>query len=437
MEDGYKFNSQFQEKILALLVRDHSFLLCYREVVKPYFFENPVHVDIARIITNYYDRYQGIATFETTLTLIDDYLEQRGKRSKDPEDLRRLYYKTLDNIYGMDFTDTEYVKDRAVQFAKHQAIKDAILKSVDLLGEDKFEEILEVVHKAQQVGENADNLGLIYFENIAERLNSSQIELAEGILGTGSRDLDDAIGGGLGSKELGFIIAPPNVGKTLRLINIGTAGLWQRKTVIHYTLEMSETRVASRYDACLSGRPISELSEVPGKLEEQLKKIEKQSGGKLVIKEFPTGTASINDIKSHLTMLKNIKGLTPGLVIVDYADLMRPTSTYNEKRHELSNINVGIRSLAKEMKIPLWTASQTNRGSLDKKIITIADFAEDFSKAAVADIVVALCQTQEEYDEGLLREFVAKSRNSKKFQVLNKKVDYDKMKVMDDGVIGE
>lgn len=432
--DTYNFNLAFQEKILALLVRDIDFMVAYRDVIKPFFFENPIHVDVARTIISYHDTYSTIATVETCLNLVDEYLEKKLSRAKNPEEQKRLYYKVIDSIYSMDFPDGEYVKDKAVQFAKFQAMKEAILKSVDLLQEGKQSEIEDIIRKAQLVGENTTDLGLFYFDNIEERLNET-IELnAEGVLPTGSKDLDEALGGGLGNKELGFILAPPNVGKTLRLINLATGALWQRKTVVHYTLEMSEIRVANRYDANLTNQTFEDMKENPLKLPTKLEQIKKMTGGNLIIKAFPTSTATVNDLRSHLTRLQNYRGVKPDLVIVDYADLLRFHTNFGDVRHNISEVNKALRAVAIERNCPLWTASQTNRAALDKKIITIADLAEDFSKAAIADVIVALCQTPDEYDTGLMREFIAKSRNSKKFQILQKVVDYMKMKVHDDGL---
>ena len=65
-----------------------------------------------------------------------------------------------------------------------------------------------------------------------------------------------------------------------------------------------------------------------------------------------------------------------------------------------------------ESNIPIWTASQANRASLAKKVVTEGDIAEDFGKAQTADVILALCQTKQEYDDQEMRIFIAKNRDS-------------------------
>jgi replicative DNA helicase len=428
---SYSFNATFQQKILSLLVRDDGFLLGYREVIKPFYFENPVHVDVCRIITEYFDNYRSLPDLSTMTELIEFGIAKKLERAKKPEEIRAAYMKTVDSIYEMEMTDLEFVKDKTVEFAKHQALKDAILQSVDFLDENKYDEIQESVKKALEVGQNAANLGTFYFDNIEERILSYQEDTINGTVSTGSRDLDNCLNGGLGAGELGVIIAPPNVGKTLRLINLGKAALYQKKWVFHYSLEMDEKTIAKRYDACFTGRDIQSVADSPKKLQTQLGNVKKVAGGNLVIKSYPTKTATINDLKSHLTMVKAKFGIKPGLIIVDYGMILSSRQGYNDKRHEVASCYEDLRALGQEEGCPVWSAAQTNRGGLSKKTVTIEDLAEAFEMAAIADVMVALCQTPEEYEDDALREFGAKCRNSKKYWTLEKTINYNTMQVID------
>ena len=62
----------------------------------------------------------------------------------------------------------------------------------------------------------------------------------------------------------------------------------------------------------------------------------KELDGSLIIKEYPTKSASSNTIKAHLSRLVK-RGINPGLVIVDYGDLLKPVVIRKEKRNELTN----------------------------------------------------------------------------------------------------
>ena len=59
--------------------------------------------------------------------------------------------------------------------------------------------------------------------------------------------------------------------------------------------------------------------------------------GTLIIKEYPTKSASSRSIRTHLEKLR-MRDINPDMMIIDYGDLLRPISGKNEKRHELESI---------------------------------------------------------------------------------------------------
>ena len=76
------------------------------------------------------------------------------------------------------------------------------------------------------------------------------------------------------------------------------------------------------------------------------------------------------------------------MVIMDYADLLRGHG--REIRHELGNIYEDLRGLAGEYDLPIWTASQANRSSLEEDIIDASKVAEAYSKVMIADFVISV-----------------------------------------------
>ena len=99
------------------------------------------------------------------------------------------------------------------------------------------------------------------------------------------------------------------------------------------------------------------------------------------------------------------------MIIVDYADLLKPTSNYREKRTELESIYEELRSLAYEFSCPVWTASQTNRSGLDAEVITMNSISEAFSKCFVADFIFSVSRTIMDKAKNGGRVFIAKNRN--------------------------
>jgi hypothetical protein len=134
-------------------------------------------------------------------------------------------------------------------------------------------------------------------------------------------------------------------------------------------------------------------------------------------------------IKSHLTKLRIARGFKPDLIILDYPDIMKPSRDYSEKRTELELLYEEIRGMAQEFNCAVWVASQTNRGALSKKVVTIADLAESFGKAATSDFMLALSQTKQEKRDGEVRYYVAKHRNGQSDETIHCDIDYTTMKV--------
>tara|TARA_B100001964_G_C13991145_1_gene490691 strand:+ start:16 stop:492 length:477 start_codon:yes stop_codon:yes gene_type:complete len=106
-----------------------------------------------------------------------------------------------------------------------------------------------------------------------------------------------------------------------------------------------------------------------------------------------------------------MKGASIDMVIVDYADLLRPVTAQREKRNELESIYEELRGLAQEYKCPVWTASQTNRSGLNAEVITMESISEAFNKCFVSDFIFSISRTTDDKLTNTGRVFIAKNRN--------------------------
>ena len=195
-------------------------------------------------------------------------------------------------------------------------------------------------------------------------------------------------------------------GKSMVLVHLGSQALKEGKTVVHYTLELQDTVVACRYDSCITKYPLSDLGNFKDEIFEEIKNLD----GTLIVKEYPTKSASTNTIKVHLSRLIK-RGIEPGMVIVDYADLLRPVVVRKEKRTELESIYEELRGLSNEFNCPVWTASQTNRSGLNAEVVTMEQISEAFDKSFVADFICTLSRTIEDKQNNRAKMFIAKNRN--------------------------
>ena len=190
------------------------------------------------------------------------------------------------------------------------------------------------------------------------------------------------------------------------LVHLGAAALQAGKNVVHYTLELSEAVIGQRYDSCISRVHLKDLVSMKDMIKETISEVE----GELIIKEYPTKTASVNTMRSHLEKLKK-RNKKIDMILVDYGDLLKSTTNYKEKRTELESIYESLRALGQEYECPVWTASQTNRSGLNAEVITMESISEAFNKCFVADFIFSVSRTVEDKTTNTGRIFIAKNRN--------------------------
>jgi replicative DNA helicase len=313
-----------------------------------------------------------------------------------------------------------------VTFCKHQAITAAILEGPKLLQEEKFEEIESKIREAVSVGVGIMDMGEQYFIGWPERLRRRSQVTTLSTVPTGITELDSYLNGGLHAKQLGLWMGPTSRGKSLALMHCGKRAVIIKKRVAHYTLELSQDEVSTRYDATFSKIPVHDLLDKEYLLAARLDRLGLTWGNTLIVKEYPTKKAGVGTIRAHLLQLASI-GFIPDLVIIDYLDLLRPPRYYKEKRDELSAITEEMKGLATEMSFPIWSATQANRSAISMETHTEEQMSEDIGKANISDILITLNQTKEEVDDEIMRLFLAKNRNGPRYRTIKIKTAFDRM----------
>lgn len=177
--------------------------------------------------------------------------------------------------------------------------------------------------------------------------------------------------------------------------------------VNYYTLELGEEYVGKRFDANITGLDTEGLKKGRSKVEKTLKSLT----GNLIIKEYPPKSASINTIKAHIQKCTDM-GMKPDLVIIDYVDYLKSPSKvkYLERKDEIDDVFISAKALAKEMKIPVITPSQVNRGGAKDDVIEGDKAAGSYDKIMVADICLSLSRKKEDKVLGTGRLHLMKSR---------------------------
>ncbi len=203
------------------------------------------------------------------------------------------------------------------------------------------------------------------------------------------------------------------------LVMLGAEALKQGKTVLHYTFELSEMAVGIRYDSYLCGIASNDIPENQNFVKDFY---ENSNFKKLIIKEYPTGSATAMTIKGHIEKLR-LRNIVPDILIIDYADIMRSTAHSELLRQELKLVYEQLRNMAMELQMPIWTASQSNRSGATMDIIGMENMSESYGKAMVADVILSLSRKPDEKATGAGRLFIAKNRAGRDGIVFNLNID--------------
>lgn len=219
--------------------------------------------------------------------------------------------------------------------------------------------------------------------------------------------------GGMEPARLGMFMGPSGRGKTLALVHAGCASLRRGYQVVHITLEIDALEVEARYDANFTGVAINKLVDNIQKYHSKLIKVQRAIKSHLYIKEWNSGEVTVADIRAYLDVVRSESGKDIDLLLIDYADLIKPNS--NRQNDEatymgLAQIVRDLRSISSQYDCAVWTASQTGRNSFAAKQIHMQDVAECIEKVRIADVIIGLCQTDDEQRRNRIRLALLKNR---------------------------
>ena len=386
-----QYGPHFQIKAISSLLTHKEFLINIHDILSEEYFDNQAHKWIIKEILRYYDKYH------TTPSM--DILKVEVKKI-DNEVLQLSVREQLREAYQASEEDLEYVQEEFSLFCKNQQLKKALLNSVDLLKAGDFDGIKHIVTSALKAG-NDKNVGHEYNKDIETRFR----EDARTTISTPWEKINDLLQGGLGNGDFGLIFGNPGGGKSWSLVALGGYAVKLGYNVIHYTLELGESYVGRRYDAFFSQVPVDKILQNRDKVEE----IIPQLPGELIIKEFPTGRATMSTLESHITKVED-SGVKPDLIIIDYVDLLATRKKTADRKGEIDDIYTSTKGLARQLDIPIWSVSQVNRAGAKDDIVEGDKAAGSYDKIMITDVCISLSRKKADKVNGTGRFHIMKNR---------------------------
>jgi RecA/RadA recombinase len=390
-----KFGQEFQTKCVSALISDKLFLERIYDILSVEYWETDANKWVVETTKEYFIHYKDLPTLNV-FKIKSDNIENEVLKRSVIDQLRLVYTK-------MNDTDLKFVKEQFLEFCRNQKLKNAIMESVDYLKQGQYDSIKNVVDDALKAGSER-NLGHDYTEDIEKRMS----EMARETIPTGWEIIDQICDGGLAKGELGFIVAPAGSGKSWLLARLGAEAMKRGKNVAHFTLELNENYVGLRYDACFTGIDFQSIRQNV----EIVKKKISDIPGRLFIKYFPIKTIAPHNLKTHAERIQMLTGKKIDMMVVDYADLLRPmTAEKNSNSYsEAGSVYEELRTVAGELQIPIWTASQSNRSSHEEEVIQAHNVADSYRKIMTGDFILSLSRKMEDKAASTARIHVMKNR---------------------------
>ena len=427
---------KLEQTILRNLIQNDDYLRKSLPFLKDEYFTDKSEKAIFNEIVSFTNTYNSTPSVEA-LTLA---IKEKRNFTNDEVEKCETYLQEIEQSSKTEQkTDNNWLIDKTEKFCQEKAIYNAVLDSISILdGKDNKNDkgaIPKILSDALAVSFD-NSVGHDYLED-----SDARYEFYHRTEERIPFDLDyfnKITKGGLPKKTLNIALAGTGVGKSLFMCHVAAGAMAQGKNALYITMEMAEEKIAERIDANLLNVSIDDLMQLPKDLyDRKVKRVREMTTGKLIIKEYPTASASAVHFRTLLNELNLKRNFVPDIIFIDYLNIccssrIKAGANVNSYTY-VKSIAEELRGLAVEFGVPIISATQTTRSGFTSSDPGLEDTSESFGLPATADLMFALISSEELEALGQIMVKQLKNRysdpsNYKRF-VLG--VDRSKMKLYD------
>ena len=387
--------SNIEQLILRNVITDDAFMRKVLPFIQPEYFQG-VYNQLFKEVAKYAAKYNKMPTQEAFKIEIES-----NNRFSDDQYIAACEIMPTIFDTATEKSDTDWILDTTEKWCQDRAIHNAIMESISII-DGKHQELSknalpDLLTKALAVTFDT-NIGHDYLENMEERFDFYNAQ--EDRIAFDLEYFNIITKGGIPNKTLNVALAGTGVGKSLFMCHIAANALTQGRDVLYITMEMAEERIAERIDANLLNVPIGDLQDMQRSVfTSKVADVASRTNGKLIIKEYPTGSAHAGHFRALLNELKLKKNFVPEMVFIDYLNICtssRMKAGGNVNSYTLIKaIAEELRGLAVEFNLPIFTATQTTRSGFSSSDPGLEDTSESFGLPATADLMFALVSSDE------------------------------------------
>jgi len=425
---------KLEQAILKNLVYNEDYLRKVLPFIKSEYFSDRTEKTLFDEITSFTETYNSTPTPEALSIAIKE------KNTLTDDEVKKCE-NYISEIEANRQTETEiqWLIDKTEKFCQEKAIYNGVLRAISILdGKDKSHDkgaIPSILSDALAVSFDT-TVGHDYLENSDERFEFYHRK--EERIPFDLECFNKITKGGLPAKTLNIALAGTGVGKSLFMCHVAAGAMVQGKNVLYITLEMAEEKIAERIDANLLNVTLDDLIDLPKDMyDKKVARVREKCTGKLIIKEYPTASASVTHFRTLLNELNLKRSFVPDIIFVDYLNIccssrIKAGANINSYTY-VKSIAEELRGLAVECNVPIVSATQTTRSGFTSSDPGLEDTSESFGLPATADLMFALISSEDLEAMGQIMVKQLKNRYNdpsyyKRFTV---GVDRSKMKLYD------
>ena len=424
--------TNIEQTILRNLLTDEKYMRKVLPFIKPDYFQG-VYRTLFKEAGKYVAKYNRLPTAET---LVIELQESTGMSDEQFQ----MSMDIVPQLYTGEVIDQDWLIDNTEKWCQDRAIHIAIMESISII-DGKHESMTknalpDLLTKA--LGVSFDNsVGHDYVDDFEERFDFYHTE--EDRIPFDLEYFNKITKGGVPRKTLNIALAGTGVGKSLFMCHVASGALVEGRNVLYITMEMAEERIAERIDANLLNVPIDQLEHLSRDMfRTKVEDIARKTTGRLIVKEYPTGSAHAGHFRALLNELKLKRSFEPDIIFIDYLNIcsssrMKAMGGSINSYTYIKAIAEELRGLAVEFNVPIFSATQTTRSGYGNSDVGLEDTSESFGLPATADLMFALISTEEL--EGLGQMMVKQLKNRYNDPTSNKRfvigVDRSKMRLYD------
>lgn len=374
------FNEEFSRKVFPYMKEE-------------YFDENTLK-KIFSTYSEYVEKYKEPPSVEALKITVD-------KRKDLNESSYKELCQTIDELQCDKDTNQEWLLDETEKFCQDKDLYNSIRKAILILdGQDKQNEKGAIPKLlSDSLGINFDNsVGHDFLEDFDDRYeyyHRKEERLAFDI------DIFNKITkGGIPRKSMTVLLATTGGGKSLVKCHMAATSLMFGRNVLYITMELPEEEVARRIDANLLDTRLDELMTLPKETyERRINRVKSKTPGKLIIKEYPTGSAHAGHFRHLLNELRLKKNFAPDIIFVDYLNICTSSRVKGAAAGNsytlVKSIAEEVRGLAMEFGVAIVTSSQFNRSAYDSSDVDLSNTSESMGITHTADAIFGLISNEE------------------------------------------